>query len=622
MRTPHPPQPGRFLPFYILPGARVGTYVVRHAIGGGGGQVAYLATDPDGREVVLKICRFPRGARGSRESAMHERFLRQVTFFLQLRGIPGVAHVFAHDMIPDTSDSGHPYMVQEWIQGSINILDWYRGKPHPLKAIIGGFTILASACGEMDRRGICNRDLKPSNILVAPVGHGIPKIVDFDSGMSVGAAQITSTGPGRWPGTKLYYSPEMCKAILADWAARRRTPFQYRPAGDLHALGLILYEALTGKHPFDEGESDEELFQQIACQAPERPSALNPEVPFGLDKIAMRLLQKDPVLRYQSGDDLAEELQVLLETKDEWDRPFQTPAKGRHSTSSSRPSSTRTASPPLTPRACSSNGSAALNLAPSAIVLAGSHALVRWEPAPSALVRPVPQPRVRPPVPRRWPRLLMAVVASVLVAVVVWLLLGQRGASGSYFQRETMAFSKTKAVIAAVVSSAVTACTGIFSNLRAGDRDFLAQCPPEARKVVADLELPLDTGLAEILDGPNIFVPFTGGVEVRDGPVTVSAIFSTPNGSVVGRLFGEIRTDSKGASLRFTRIRVRNGSEAQHEAPAGPEYDVCAVASTRSRVKSYEDYGIPKAENPRRPQDLHPGFLFVTTGALRIHFPH
>jgi len=636
MRTPHP-RP--FLPSYILPETCVGGYVVKYSIGEGGGQVAYLATDSDGYEVVLKVCRAPEGARKARQQDQHERFLRQVTYFLQLRGVRGVARVFAHDTYRppwSKSKAGYPYMVQEWISGGVNILDWYRHKPRPLKAIVGCFALLANACGEMDRRGICNRDLKPSNILMAPIGHGIPKIVDFDSGMSVGAPELTSTGPGRWPGTKLYYSPEVCRAILTDLEKWSRTRFQYQPAQDLHALGVIFYEVLTGEHPFDGTENDEELFLRIANETPRRPRALNPEVPFGLDKITMKLLRKDPARRYKTGDDLADDLGALLATEQDWDRPFKTPAKDRHDSSSSRPSTTRTTSWPLASRGYTSDssrtsdGSAAFDLEPAAIVLAGPHALavrgsralLRLEPAPSALVCLTPRPAVRPPAPRRWARLLMAALAVVIVAVVVWLFVGQRGAASSHSEGKLMALGKVKATVAVAVSSVITACTGLTGNLRSDEKDFLEHCPPKARKVVADLELPPDAGMAVVLKGENALIPFWGGLEVRNGPVTVSAIFPTPRGSVVGHLFGEIRTDSEGASLRFTKLKVANGSEGRNDPPAGPEHEICAIASARDGAHASLDFGIPKATNPLRPQDLHPGFLFVTTGELHIHFAH
>src|SRR5688572_27869232 len=92
-------------PFYLRPGTLVGAYRVEEAIGRGGGQMAYLAEGPDGHRVVLKMSLCPKGEKGSRGSRMHERFYRQVTYFLQLRGVPGVAGVEGYGMYPDQSES-------------------------------------------------------------------------------------------------------------------------------------------------------------------------------------------------------------------------------------------------------------------------------------------------------------------------------------------------------------------------------------------------------------------------------------------------------------------------------------------------------------------------------------
>jgi hypothetical protein len=109
--------------------------------------------------------------------------------------------------------------------------------------------------------------------------------------------------------------------------------FNYRPTCDLHALGVIFYQVLTGKHPFDENLGTEELFRQIARVVPQLPHTLNPDVPFALEKVTMKLLRKDPEKRYQTGYELVHDLEALLETSEDWKRPFQTPGGKERSTS-------------------------------------------------------------------------------------------------------------------------------------------------------------------------------------------------------------------------------------------------------------------------------------------------
>src|SRR3712207_6184307 len=111
-----------FNPMYIQPGTHIGAYVVQDQLGYGSGSVAYLADSPEGHPVVLKMSLYPR--RGdSTHQVMHERFLRQVDYLCQLRGVPGVAEILAHDCYPDTL-SGHQYLVQEWVPGRQTIVDW------------------------------------------------------------------------------------------------------------------------------------------------------------------------------------------------------------------------------------------------------------------------------------------------------------------------------------------------------------------------------------------------------------------------------------------------------------------------------------------------------------------
>src|SRR5205814_10182663 len=146
-----------FNPMAILPGTRIGTCVIRKGIGRGGGQMAYLAEDPGKGEVVFKVSRYPRGKRGSRARRMHQRFIRQLAYFLEVDDVLSVARVFGHDMYPDRSQSGYLYMVQELVPGSRNIVEWYRREPHRLSTIIHGWLMLADGCWRMEQKGICHR---------------------------------------------------------------------------------------------------------------------------------------------------------------------------------------------------------------------------------------------------------------------------------------------------------------------------------------------------------------------------------------------------------------------------------------------------------------------------------
>jgi len=312
-----------FNPMYIQPGTRIGLYVVRGQLGCGGGSVAYLADSLKGRKVVLKMSLHPR--KGDPEDAITlERFLRQVDYLFQLRGVPGVAEIFGQDYYPDPL-GGYPYLVQEWVPGGKTMIDW-AGSPQPLGTIVCGWVLLAATCGEMGRRYIRHRDLTPDNVLVTPLG--VPKIVDFTSAIGLGAQRLTATGAEYVPGKHGHHSPELCLAILRERATGKHEPYEYRPTDDLHALGVMFYRVLTGEHPFDDPDDSDESLQEIAHTIPVRPSILNSEVPWALEKVTTRLLLKDPAQRYQSGYEVAQDLEAFLRnTREDWTRPFLMPRR-------------------------------------------------------------------------------------------------------------------------------------------------------------------------------------------------------------------------------------------------------------------------------------------------------
>jgi len=236
-------------------------------------------------------------------------------------------------------------------------------------------------------------------------------------------------------------------------------------------------------------------------------------------------------------------------------------------------------------------------------------------PAAAAVVDSVEPAHRLLAVLRRHIRLLAAVLA--LAFVVPWLFMGQHGRAGSFFERGTTLLGKAKTAVVATASAVLAACVGL--KVRTGEKSWLEQCSPEARKIVTELDLETDGGSAILLAGPNVIIP-DRGVELRDGPVEASAMFSTTEKAVVGRLFGEIRTGIDGASVHFTRLKMFNGGEPQGQPPTGREVDLCAIAS----VPGYgATPGIPLVEPTYRPSEgPHAGFVYVTTHALEVHLAH
>ena len=134
------------------------------------------------------------------------------------------------------------------------------------------------------RHGIVHRDLKPQNVIVDAEGKAV--VTDFGIARA-GVSEITQAGSVM--GTPHYLSPEQAQG------------FDVTAVSDLYSIGVILYEALTGRVPF-EGESAVAVAMKQVSQMPQRPSSINPQVSPALDAVVMRALEKDPGQRFQSAD--------------------------------------------------------------------------------------------------------------------------------------------------------------------------------------------------------------------------------------------------------------------------------------------------------------------------------
>jgi serine/threonine protein kinase/Tfp pilus assembly protein PilF len=171
---------------------------------------------------------------------------------------------------------------------------------------------LAEALQHAHARGVLHRDIKPSNILLG--ADGTPMLLDFNLAQGGGG---DDQPPG---GTVAYMAPEHLRALaLRDPALARRVDHR----ADVYALGMVLYEMLTGRSPFDHRASYAPLTVLIEAMAVERghtvPSArrARPDVPWGLESITRRCLEPDPDHRYQRAEELAEDLRRFLD-----DRPL------------------------------------------------------------------------------------------------------------------------------------------------------------------------------------------------------------------------------------------------------------------------------------------------------------
>lgn len=310
-RRAEPPPPVRdpFRPETLRPGTRIGGYVVgsKRVLGRSG--VVYEAKSPDGHPFALKVARHRSGVPGSRGSLMEARFQRGNFCHEYLRHHPHVVQLQAFDRHPDPL-RGWLYQVLEWVPGSESITCWARRTRRSLREVVTVFKQLATACGDMHEIGIRHRDLTPEAIVVTPAG--VAKLLDFSSATCPHAKQLTPPAASAQPCTHAYLPPELCVAILQQQRSERPVPFVYKPSADLHTLGVVFYEVLTGRHPFNLELEGEELLMEIVETPPARPRSFTLDVPRELDEIVMTLLRKNPMKRYQRSYTLGVELEMLL----------------------------------------------------------------------------------------------------------------------------------------------------------------------------------------------------------------------------------------------------------------------------------------------------------------------
>jgi tRNA A-37 threonylcarbamoyl transferase component Bud32 len=258
-------------------------YELQALAGSGGMADVYLAYDKVlDRQVAIKLLR----TRYAQDEEFVERFRREARSAAALVN-PRIVPIFDWGEAED----GTYYIVMEYVpEGDLKDRIKDEGRLSPRRAA-GMALQVAEALQAAHERGIIHRDVKPRNILITDSGH--IKVADF--GIARATEATTISHPGDILGSVKYMSPEQAAGE------------QVGPESDLYSLGVVLYEALTGRVPFDV-TTPADVPAEHANGPPRHPREQNPEVPEGIDAIAMKLLSRDPADRYGSAAELVEAL--------------------------------------------------------------------------------------------------------------------------------------------------------------------------------------------------------------------------------------------------------------------------------------------------------------------------
>ncbi len=280
---------GRLQPWGEDPllGQMVGSYRIARLLGAGGMGRVYRAVQPSiGSRVAVKVL----AGEMARDRELVERF------FAEARAVNLIQHenlvnVLDLAFLPD----GRPYIVMEYLDGApLSGIIGKRGQL-PLGTLARLMSEVLDAVGAAHQKNIVHRDLKPDNVFVTPTGR--PEVLDFGIAKLQGGADGggAHTRAGAILGTPAYMSPEQAQGLPVD--AR----------SDLYSIGVMLYEAATGKPPFV-SDALFDLLRMHVAQAPVPPRTLRPDLPKPLEAVILRALEKDPARRYRTAGEMARAL--------------------------------------------------------------------------------------------------------------------------------------------------------------------------------------------------------------------------------------------------------------------------------------------------------------------------
>ena len=264
-------------------------YRLIEKIGMGGMAIVYRAVDlRTGHNVAVKVLR----PEYNEDREFISRFQREA------EAASKMTHHNIVNLLDVGMDGENRYLVMEYVQGkTLKAVIQERGKLSAPLACQIAIRIL-SALEHAHRNGIVHRDIKPQNILVHEDGH--IKVADF--GIARIADSATLTHGDNVMGSVHYFSPEQARGEGAT------------AASDIYSTGIVLYEMLTGRVPYD-GDNPVAVAMQHLHAAPEPIQSISPDVPPSVVRVCMRAMEKNPAARYQTAREMATDLRAALEER-------------------------------------------------------------------------------------------------------------------------------------------------------------------------------------------------------------------------------------------------------------------------------------------------------------------
>ena len=275
-------------------GTAFGAYDINSRLGEGGMGVVFLGRDRTlDRPVALKFL----------SDVLERQPDARRRFLLEAKAAAALDHPYICKIYQTGEESGRPFIAMEYVRGE-TLKERIAAQPMALKEVLRITLEVAEAIETAHAAGIVHRDVKPSNIMLTTGGH--VKVLDFGLAKHVGTgdaptqthADLTASGTVR--GTVAYMSPEQVRGHEVD------------SRSDIFSLGVVLYEALTGKNPFHAG-SPLETASEILHHVPPEPGRVRGDIPPLLDYIVQKMLAKGPDDRYQLVHELRTDLARVSE---------------------------------------------------------------------------------------------------------------------------------------------------------------------------------------------------------------------------------------------------------------------------------------------------------------------